>query len=49
MKQHYSRDQELQQAAHVRALVVMLAYFGIILVDYIPCELDELAIREGRQ
>ena len=46
---HYSREQEQQQAEHVRALVVMLAYFGIILVDYPPVELDELTIREGRQ
>lgn len=44
----YSRESELLQAAHVRALALLCAAFGVIFVDYEPVELDELAIREGR-
>ena len=44
----YSRESELQQAAWLRALSLLLYAFGITLTEYDPCELDELAIRKGR-
>lgn len=44
----YSRESELQQAAWLRALSLLLYALGITLTEYDPCELDELVIREGR-
>ena len=44
----YSRESELQQAAWLRALSLLLYALGITLTEYAPCELDEQLIKGGR-